>query len=87
MVARGDVMRSDRLKQVMLEMDSSFDEKTAGYTKFNRFLGEAAQRDLIQLRRGENGQYEVSPVEGGVRSEDPDAPPPPNAEIFLGREP
>jgi uncharacterized protein (TIGR00288 family) len=74
MAARGDVMRSDRLKQVMLEMDSSFDEKTAGYTKFNRFLGEAAQRDLIHLRKGENGQYEVSPIEGGERPEVPTPP-------------
>ena len=78
MVARGDVMRSDRLKQVMLEIDSSFDEKTAGYTKFSRFLGEAAQRDLIHLRKGENGQYEVSPIEDGERSKVVSSSPPPN---------
>ena len=78
MAARGDVMRSDRLKQVMLEMDSSFDEKAAGYTKFNRFLGEAAQRDLIHLRKGENGQYEVSPIEDGERSKVVSSSPPPN---------
>ena len=78
MAARGDVMRSDRLKQVMLEIDSSFDEKTAGYTKFSRFLGEAAQRDLIHLRKGENGQYEVSPIEDGERSKVVSASPPPN---------
>jgi hypothetical protein len=61
MEQRKDVMRSDRLKQVMLEIDSSFDEKAAGFTKFNRFLAEAAHRDLIRLRKGESGQYEVAP--------------------------
>ncbi|MEJ2336814.1 MAG: NYN domain-containing protein [Gemmatimonadales bacterium] len=33
MVDRGDVMRSDRLKQVMVELDPSFDEKSIGFTK------------------------------------------------------
>ncbi len=61
MEQRKDVMRSDRLKHVMLEIDSGFDEKTAGFTKFNRFLAEAAHRDLIRLRKGESGQYEVAP--------------------------
>ncbi|MFQ5690284.1 MAG: NYN domain-containing protein [Gemmatimonadota bacterium] len=62
MVERGDVMRSDRLKQVMLELDPSFDEKAAGFSKFNRFLAEAAQREILQLRKCENGQYEVIPA-------------------------
>jgi len=61
MVDRGDVMRSDRLKQVMLEIDPNFDEKGAGYSKFNRFLAEATHRDLIEMRKGQNGQYEVAP--------------------------
>ena len=64
MAERGDVMRSDRLKQVMLEMDPSFDERTAGFSRFNRFLGEAAQREGIVLRKRENGQYEVAPPAG-----------------------
>jgi uncharacterized protein (TIGR00288 family) len=67
MVKRKDVMRSDRLKQVMLEIDPSFDEKTAGFTKFNRFLSEAAHRDLIRLRKGESGQYEVAAGQGVAR--------------------
>jgi uncharacterized protein (TIGR00288 family) len=77
MVQRNDVMRSDRLKQVMLEIDASFDEKAAGFTKFNRFLAEAAHRDLIRLRKGESGQYEValgtdSPVtEGSAPASEP----------------
>jgi uncharacterized protein (TIGR00288 family) len=59
MVARGDVMRSDRLKQVMVELDPSFDEKSIGFTKYNKYLSEASSRGLITLRKLENGQFEV----------------------------
>ncbi|TVP49831.1 MAG: NYN domain-containing protein [Gemmatimonadales bacterium] len=60
MTKRRDVMRSDRLKQVMLDLDSTFDEKAIGFSKFSRFLTEAAQKGLIELKKMENGQYEVS---------------------------
>ncbi|MEX0935984.1 MAG: NYN domain-containing protein, partial [Gemmatimonadota bacterium] len=56
---RGDVMRSDRLKQVMLEIDPGFDEKSFGFNKFSRFVSEASQKGLIDIRRMENGQYEI----------------------------
>ena len=59
MVERGDVMRSDRLKQVMLEMDPSFDEKSIGFRMFNRFLVEASARGKVRLEKLGNGQYEV----------------------------
>jgi hypothetical protein len=59
MVDRGDVMRSDRLKQVMVELDPSFDEKSIGFTKYNKYLSEASSRGLITLRKLENGQFEV----------------------------
>jgi uncharacterized protein (TIGR00288 family) len=58
---RNDVMRSDRLKQVMLELDAGFDEKSYGFSKFSRFLTEAAQKGLLQLKKMENGQYEILP--------------------------
>jgi uncharacterized protein (TIGR00288 family) len=61
MIEKGDVMRSDRLKQVLLEMDPSFDEKALGFQKFNKFLQEAASRGLLSLRKQENGQFEVGP--------------------------
>jgi uncharacterized protein (TIGR00288 family) len=61
MVDNNDVMRSDRLKQVLLEMDPGFDEKTLGFQKFNKFLQDAANRGIISLRKQENGQYEVGP--------------------------
>jgi hypothetical protein len=59
MVQNGDVMRSDRLKQVMQEIDNSFDEKNLGISKFSRFCLEAAQRGLISVNKLENGQLEV----------------------------
>jgi len=61
MVDRGDVMRSDRFKQVMLEFDPSFSEKSLGFSKFNRFLAEAASRGIVDLEKAANGQYDVSP--------------------------
>lgn len=60
MVERKDVMRSDRFKQVMLELDQSFDEKEIGFSKFNRFLTEAASRGILSLEKAANGQYEVA---------------------------
>jgi len=68
MAERGDVMRSDRLKQVMRELDPQFDEGKFGFSKFSRFVAEAASRDLIKLKRADNGQYDVSPVKGGGSS-------------------
>jgi uncharacterized protein (TIGR00288 family) len=59
MKRNGDVMRSDRLKQVMQEIDSTFDEKDLGMAKFSRFAQEAAQRGLISVTKLENGQMEV----------------------------
>jgi uncharacterized protein (TIGR00288 family) len=54
-----DVMRADRLKQVMQQIDSSFDEKNLGMSKFSRFVTEAAHRGLLTLTKLENGQFEV----------------------------
>src|SRR5690348_14083412 len=59
MKRNGDVMRADRLKQVMQEIDSTFDEKDLGMAKFSRFVQEAAQRGLLTVTRLENGQIEV----------------------------
>src|SRR6187551_3484492 len=59
MKRNNDVMRSDRLKQVMQEIDSSFDEKNLGISKFSRFCQEAAQRGLLSVTKLDNGQLEV----------------------------
>ena len=64
MTTRGDVMRSDRLKQVMLELDGRFSEGNFGFSKFSKFIAEAASRGLVRLHKLENGQYEVKPGSG-----------------------
>jgi len=66
MVSNNDVMRSDRLKQVMLELDSGFDEKKLGYSKFSRFMQDAAQRGLVGIKKLENGQHEIVADGAGV---------------------
>jgi uncharacterized LabA/DUF88 family protein len=74
MEERDDVMRSDRLKQVMLEIDGGFDEKDHGFSKFNRFLAEASSRGLVRLRKMGDGQYEVAPGAGVEEEADGGAP-------------
>ena len=59
MAKRQDVMRSDRLKQVMMEIDGNFSEGSYGFSKFSKFLAEASSRGVVQLRKLDNGQYEV----------------------------
>jgi len=64
MKRNGDVMRSDRLKQVMQEIDSSFDESDLGMAKFSRFCQEAEKRGLLKITKLENGQMEVDVADG-----------------------
>ena len=64
MVRNGDVMRSDRLKQVMQEIDSTFDEKDLNFSKFSKFCLEAAQKGLLVVNKLDNGQLEVAPAKG-----------------------
>ena len=66
MASTNDVMRSDRLKQVMQQIDPSFDERNAGYNRFSKFVTEAGTRGLIRVIKQENGQFEVAPVVGGA---------------------
>ena len=65
MASRGDAMRSDRLKQVMMELSPGFDERDLGFRKFSKFVAEAAKKGLLRIERRENGQYEVAPAERG----------------------
>ncbi|MFN8582453.1 MAG: NYN domain-containing protein [Gemmatimonadaceae bacterium] len=64
MTKNGDVMRSDRLKQVMQDIDATFDEKTLGMSKFSRFVQEAATRGLVTITKLDNGQLEVGAANG-----------------------
>ncbi len=68
MQKNGDVMRSDRLKQVMQDIDATFDEKNVGhgYSKFSKFVSDAADKGLVKVTKLENGQLEVSPADGAV---------------------
>jgi uncharacterized protein (TIGR00288 family) len=71
MKRNGDVMRSDRLKQVMQEIDSTFDEKDLGMAKFSRFVQDAVQRGLLSATKLDNGQLEIglpSGAKGDVRA-------------------
>lgn len=61
MVTNRDVMRADRLKQVMQQIDPNFDEGNAGFNRFSKFVQEAGTRGLISLSKMENGQLEVGP--------------------------
>src|SRR5206468_4046912 len=60
MTAHNDVMRSDRLKQVMQEIDPTFDEKNYGFSRFSKFVSEAASKGLIHLTKLDSGQFEVA---------------------------
>jgi uncharacterized protein (TIGR00288 family) len=61
MARNGDVMRSDRLKQVMQQIDANFDERNAGFNRFSKFVIEAGQKGIVRLTKLDNGQYEVAP--------------------------
>ena len=47
MARNGDVMRSDRLKQVMQEIDPNFDEKNLGMSKFSRSCRRPRSKGLL----------------------------------------
>ncbi len=66
MKRNGDVMRADRLKQVMQQIDSSFDEKNLGMSKFTRFVLEAAHRGILTAHKMDNGQLEVDLAKAGA---------------------
>src|SRR5450432_738513 len=68
MKRNGDVMRSDRLKQVMVEIDNTFDEKDLGMAKFSRFVQDATQRCLLSTNKLENGQLEIG-LPSGARGD------------------
>ena len=73
MVSRGDVMRSDRLKQVLMEVLPGFNERDIGFKKFSKFLVEAANKGLLDIERADNGQYMIAPPGGKGRAKGPRA--------------
>jgi uncharacterized protein (TIGR00288 family) len=73
MQRNGDVMRSDRLKQVMQEIDSTFDEKNLGFSKFSKFCLDASQKGLLAVTKLDNGQLDVAPPAKGAVAAKPAA--------------
>ena len=67
MASRGDAMRSDRLKQVIMEVSPGFNERDLGFKKFSKFLAEAANKGLLDVERADNGQYMITPPGGKGR--------------------
>jgi len=66
MARNGDVMRSDRLKQVMQQIDPNFDERNAGFNRFSKFVTEAGAKGLLKVSKLDNGQFEVAPAVAGA---------------------
>lgn len=66
MARNRDVMRSDRLKQVMQQIDANFDERVAGFNRFSKFVAEAGSRGLLKVSKLDNGQFEVAPTDVGA---------------------
>ncbi len=88
MVSRGDVMRSDRLKQVIMELSPGFNERDLGFKKFSKFLIEAANKGLLNIERASNGQYLIAPPSRGGRAAGPrtrGSEPAPNGDDQRGR--
>jgi len=86
MARNGDVMRSDRLKQVMQQIDPNFDERNAGFNRFSKFVLEAGQRGVVTVTKLDNGQFEVSPGPAAVAAPLPPAPRSRDGDAREGRE-
>ena len=61
MARNGDVMRSDRLKQVMQQIDPNFDERNADSIGSASSCWRRARRVSCKVTKLDNGQYEVGP--------------------------
>jgi uncharacterized protein (TIGR00288 family) len=86
MSRNGDVMRSDRLKQVMQQIDPNFDERNAGFNRFSKFVIEAGQKGVVQITKLDNGQYEVSPGLAAPPIPASPTPPRPQSDVRDGRD-
>src|SRR5207248_2945148 len=67
MTAHSDVMRSDRLKQVMQEIDPAFNEKDLGFSRFPKSVVEAAHKGLIAPTKPDRGRSDVGRLGGESR--------------------
>ena len=61
----GKPIPAEYVKRRMREMSPEFDEHALGFSRFSRFLREAQEAAVIDLRRTDKGEYEVSlPADG-----------------------
>jgi hypothetical protein len=77
-----DAVRDSDVKRRMLALDADFDEADLGFPKFSRFLKQADDHEVVELRKGEGGNFEVAlgpksaPPEGATAADVPAAAPP-----------
>lgn len=53
-------VRDSDLKRKMLQLDPLFDEGKLGFGKFSRFLRQAHDHEIVDLKKREDGTYQVS---------------------------
>ena len=61
---------SSLLKQKMLQLSPTFDEKTHGFPQFKAFLAEAQKEKIIHIGKREAGVYPISLGRAGKKLED-----------------
>ena len=63
---------SSTLKQKMLQLSPTFDEKTFGFAQFKAFLAEAQKNKIIHIGKKVDGTYPISLGRAGRLLEDED---------------
>ena len=61
----GKPIPAEYVKRRMREMSPEFDEHALGFGRFSRFLRKAHEASVVDLRRTDKGEYEVSLPSGG----------------------
>ncbi|NIP57186.1 MAG: hypothetical protein GWM92_03455 [Gemmatimonadetes bacterium] len=79
-------VRDSDVKRRMLELDPSFDEAELGFSKFSRFLAQADEHGVVQVRRRESGNYEVALPGTPLAAEPSEEAPEEDAEARRARE-
>ncbi len=66
-------VRDSDAKRKMLELDPSFEEAELGFNKFSRFLRQAHDHEIVDLKKQDGGRYEIRLPEQAPGPEAPDA--------------
>jgi hypothetical protein len=64
-------VRDSDVKRRMLDFDPDWDESSVGFSKFSRFLRQAHDAEVINLRKIDSGNYEVA-LPGAAVADTPD---------------